>query len=801
MNTEIKISQMPAATLPLDGSELMLVVQGLVDSKAPATAFPLTTYGYLTVNSQGALTASRRLVGGTGIALVDHGPGSTLDIVNTGLPVNTPTFVVMSADPFFPNERILTAGTGITIVDGGPAGPVTIGLTVPVTAINGGTGQIVYAVGDLLYASTTTALSRLAAVAAGSFLRSTGVGAAPVWSTTTWPNAAVKGDLLYASAANVYSNLADVAAGSYLRAGGVGADPLWSTVTLPNTAARGDLLFAGAVNVYANLADVAVGSYLRSGGVGADPLWSTVTLPNAAVKGDLVFASAANVYSNLADVAAGSYLRAGGVGADPLWSTVVVPNTATLGDIWVSSAANVIVALAGNILVNKRFLTQTGTGAVSAAPIWDVIAASDLPGSFAGFANPTGTIGLTAVNGSAATAPRSDSAAALSQGIAPTWTATHIFANATTALQLSSATPRAIYTASGQAADLKSWTEQVVGLVYSIETVTDALGAGKVGLSITRGATTTIASITIGNSTDKPPITLAGATTILAPAAGASFDFNLLQSAGTAGTFRGLNTGTGWNIAFFDTTAVVYRGFIGIGTNTVGGAAVTDFAISPGINGRVVIGTSNGGAIATSFGATGAVHINAPTSATDAFSVQAVATAYAGVFLGSTTSSQSLGLYIQAGTNASDTALRIVNSNVTLEYMKITGAGVVTFPNVGTTALAANAVLSSGTLLTSTSSRRYKTDIQDISEKTIDQVMSLRPIKFKSKADADRKDWSWYGFIAEEVAEIDPRLVQWIEKGDTLTANGVQYDRVAVLLHGVVKKLMTRIDVLESRLH
>jgi hypothetical protein len=42
-------------------------------------------------------------------------------------------------------------------------------------------------------------------------------------------------------------------------------------------------------------------------------------------------------------------------------------------------------------------------------------------------ANPTGTIGLTAVNGSASTFLRSDGAPALSQSIAPTWTGTHTF--------------------------------------------------------------------------------------------------------------------------------------------------------------------------------------------------------------------------------------------------------------------------------------------------------------------------------------------------------------------------------------
>ena len=43
----------------------------------------------------------------------------------------------------------------------------------------------------------------------------------------------------------------------------------------------------------------------------------------------------------------------------------------------------------------------------------------------ASFANPTALVGLTAVNGSAATAMRSDAAPALDQGIVPNWTANH----------------------------------------------------------------------------------------------------------------------------------------------------------------------------------------------------------------------------------------------------------------------------------------------------------------------------------------------------------------------------------------
>jgi hypothetical protein len=69
-----------------------------------------------------------------------------------------------------------TAGTsGQALLSGGSGAP-TFGT---LTAANGGTGQTSYAVGDLLYASTTSALSKLADVATGNAVISGGVGVAP----------------------------------------------------------------------------------------------------------------------------------------------------------------------------------------------------------------------------------------------------------------------------------------------------------------------------------------------------------------------------------------------------------------------------------------------------------------------------------------------------------------------------------------------------------------------------------------------------------------------------------------------
>ena len=87
-------------------------------------------------------------------------------------PAGSVTSVALSAPALFS-----VGGSPIT-------GAGTLALTYSGTAlpaVNGGTGNISYAVGDLLYASTTTALAKLADVATGNALISGGVLTAPAW--------------------------------------------------------------------------------------------------------------------------------------------------------------------------------------------------------------------------------------------------------------------------------------------------------------------------------------------------------------------------------------------------------------------------------------------------------------------------------------------------------------------------------------------------------------------------------------------------------------------------------------------
>lgn len=82
------------------------------------------------------------------------------------------------------SSRILTAPnvTGvIATTNGGQTFTSAIWNGSTIDAIYGGTGNSIYAVGDILYADTTTTLGRLADVATGNALISGGVGVAPSW--------------------------------------------------------------------------------------------------------------------------------------------------------------------------------------------------------------------------------------------------------------------------------------------------------------------------------------------------------------------------------------------------------------------------------------------------------------------------------------------------------------------------------------------------------------------------------------------------------------------------------------------
>lgn len=128
----------------------------------------------------------------------------------------------------------------------------------------------------------------------------------------------------------------------------------------------------------------------------------------------------------------------------------------------------------------------------------------------------------------------------------------------------------------------------------------------------------------------------------------------------------------------------------------------------------------------------------------------------------------------------------------------VTAATNVQFPTVGTTASAANAFLdnaNSNNLLRSTSSLRYKTDIRDLPEHWAQSIYGLRPVVYRSTSEADDPHLQWAGLIAEEVENTNPRLCHYDADG---LPDGVQYDRIPVLLLAEVQKLRREVDVLRG---
>jgi hypothetical protein len=166
--------------------------------------------------------------------------------------------------------------------------------------------------------------------------------------------------------------------------------------------------------------------------------------------------------------------------------------------------------------------------------------------------------------------------------------------------------------------------------------------------------------------------------------------------------------------------------------------------------------------------------------------------------------------YVDGTPGANDMPGRLVLSTTAdgasspTERMRISNNGTLTCQGMfdQTTANAANVqVDANGVVRRSTSSAKYKTDIETVQDSYADAILNVRPVWYRSTCEADCPDHSYWGFIAEEVAQIDKRLVHWKTVDVTYDENGaavstpcdpepegVQYDRFVPHLLNLIKR-------------
>jgi hypothetical protein len=146
----------------------------------------------------------------------------------------------------------------------------------------------------------------------------------------------------------------------------------------------------------------------------------------------------------------------------------------------------------------------------------------------------------------------------------------------------------------------------------------------------------------------------------------------------------------------------------------------------------------------------------------------------------------------------SGVGFRVSTNDGTSAALVANNSGAVFVPLVGTTASAANCFLdnaASNSILRSTSSLRYKTNVRPLEDAEADRILSMNPIRFSSLCAADNPNWTYYGLAAEEVAAIDPRYAFFDGEG---RPDGVQYDRLVVPLLQIVKRQSAEIAALKE---
>ncbi len=212
---------------------------------AGASAPQYVAQSTLSVGSATSATTATNIAGGVANQIpYQTGVGATgfvtaPSVTSTFLQWNGTAFVWATAGSGTVTSVAVSGGTTGLTTSGGPitsSGTITLAGTL--AAVNGGTGQSTYAVGDILYASTTSAVSKLTVGTTGQVLTSSGTvpqyvaqSTLAVGSATTASNltGGAASQIPYQTGSGATSFIANGTAGQVLTSNGASA-PTWSGI-------------------------------------------------------------------------------------------------------------------------------------------------------------------------------------------------------------------------------------------------------------------------------------------------------------------------------------------------------------------------------------------------------------------------------------------------------------------------------------------------------------------------------------------------------------------------------------------
>ncbi len=561
----------------------------------------------------------------------------------------------------------------------------------------------------------------------------------------------------------------------------------------------GDVVYANATNTIGKLAIGSTNSVLTSNGT--IPGWGTVALGSAnAVSGTL---GATN----------------GGTGQ----------STYTTGDILYSSASNTLSKLAGQTTTTQKFLSQTGDGVNSAAPVWDTIPSSSITG--------LGTMSTQNANAVTITGGSLDNVVI---GGATANAATFTTANATTfngsgsgltSLNGSNVSSGTIANARTTAATANGASTIVLRDAagnFAANTITANL-SGTASSATSATSATTATNIAGGAAGSIPYQTGSGATALLATASGVLVG-GTTPAYSTAPTLTGTNFSAIPNAALSNSAVTINGTSVSLGGS---GSVNTNQTVTfnNGGTGNTTGVTFNGGtAITVSYNTIGAAPTAGSTNITSVGTVTAgtwnansISTTYTDAKVTSATAVAGTGISVTSITTTGAATHTITNTGVTsatagtgVSVSASTGAvtfsigqAVATSSNVqfnslgvGTAGSAvAGEIRATNNVTAYYSDERLKTKIGDI-ENALDKVKQIETMVYHANETAVALGYDAsvieVGVTAQSVQKVMPQTVAPAPIDENYMT--VRYERLVPLLIEAIKDLEKQVTEIKARI-